>query len=170
MMNFCRLSFQTHLNRMLSRTRTGKPLAASLVVGVFATIGLLSGVAPDLSARSPELAFSSSAYALSVSDEEVARFARTAWMIERKRAEVSAQVKRINGGNVPAIGCEPGKVETLPRNIRDIVVDFCNWSTNTIKNNRFSINRFNQILDIYNQKTDRQLYQRIYNEFIRIQR
>ncbi len=70
---------------MLSRTRTNKLPATSLVVGVFATVGVLSGFAPDLSRHSTDLSFSSAAYAQSITNTEVTKYARAVLVMEPVR-------------------------------------------------------------------------------------
>lgn len=132
------------------------------------TVGLLSGLAPDLSASSPTQIFSSTAIAQAVSDDEVARFARTALIIERRRLAVVEDIKNRTGGNVPEITCDsPERLDSLPTNIRDDVRSFCEFSRQTIQANQLSVGRFLQIRN--SQASDSTLKQRIDRELLRLQ-
>lgn len=132
------------------------------------TVGLLSGLAPDLSASSPTLIFSSIATAQAVSDDEVARFARTALTIERRRQAVVEDIKNRTGGNVPEISCDsPERLDSLPANIREDVRNFCEFSRQTIQANQITVGRFLQIRN--SQTNDPTLKQRIDRELLRLQ-
>jgi hypothetical protein len=169
MINFCRLFFQPCLNRMLSPAQTGKPIAASLIVGAFATLGVLSGVGSDLSGRSSELVFSSAAYAQAVSNNELANYARAVLVMEPVRQTAFNEIKKIiRSGNIPPIVCHrPQSLNALPRNARKIAVNYCNRSKEIVESNGLTINRFNAIT--VNLQNDPNLKRRIHNELLRIQ-
>jgi hypothetical protein len=160
MINFCRPFFRPYLNRMLSR---------SLVVGAFATVGLLSGLTPDLSGRSSALVFSSAAYAQAVSDTEVTNYAQAVLAMEPVRQTAFNEIKKmIESGDIPAIVChKPESLDVLPGNARSIAVDYCNRSKNIVESNGLRIARFNAIT--VNLQNDPNLKKRIHNELIRIQ-
>lgn len=159
MLNSCRPFFRPCLNRLLSR---------SLVVGTLTTMSWLSGLTPNLLGASGLPDFGSSAYAQSVSDLDLIRFARAAFAIELKRRAIEQEIKNITGGNVPEIGCyQPEKMATLPNNIRDIVKDFCDFSKQTIRGNGLTIPRFNTIKSNY--ENDSALKKRVDSELLRIQ-
>ena len=147
-----------YLNRMLSQ---------SLIVAFLSTMGLLCGLAPDFSASSPTLIFSSSARAQAVSDEEAIRFARAAYPIEKRRQTVVEEIKN-RTGNVPDITCyPPERLEALPANIRNDVKSFCDFSRQTIQSNQFSVGRFLEIRD--SQASDPSLKEKIDRELLRLQ-
>lgn len=154
MLNFCRPFFRFCPNRLLSR---------SLAVSTLTIIGLLSGLTPDLLGQSR----STSAYAQSVSDVELTRFARAAFTIELRRRAIEQEIKSRTGGNVPEIGCyQPEKMAALPENIRDIVRDFCDFSKQTIKGNQLTVSRFNAIKANY--ENDPALKKRVDSELLRM--
>ncbi|MBD2183047.1 DUF4168 domain-containing protein [Planktothrix sp. FACHB-1355] len=152
----------------ISRLYPNRMLSKSIVVALLSTLGLLCSVTPDLSASTPTLMFSSAATAQAVSDDEVSRFARAGFAIEKRRQAVVEEIKARTGGNVPDINCyPPEKVESLPANIRDEVKQFCDFSRQTIQANQFSVGRFLEIRD--GQNSDPTLKQRIDRELLRLQ-
>lgn len=154
MLNFCRPFFRFCPNRLLSR---------SLAISTLTIIGLLSGLTPDLLGQFGI----SSAYAQSVSDVELTRFARAAFTIELRRRAIEQEIKSRTGGNVPEIGCyQPEKMAALPENIRDIVRDFCDFSKQTIKGNQLTVSRFNAIKANY--ENDPALKKRVDSELLRM--
>ncbi|MBW4574844.1 MAG: DUF4168 domain-containing protein [Aphanothece sp. CMT-3BRIN-NPC111] len=147
------------LNRILSR---------SLLVGALAAFGLLSGIAPGLSERSPTLVFGSSAYAQSFSNQEVKNYARIVLTIEPTRQDVYQRIKKIVG-SPPDINCgRPNSLRTLPANARQLAVNLCNRYTQTIKSNSMTVSRFNEIT--VNLQSNSDLQKRIQNELIRMQK
>ena len=166
MLNFLSPCFQPCRNWVLLR-RMGKRLAASLVVGAFATVGL-SGLDPDLSKRSP-LAFSSVAYAQDVGDPDVTNYAQAVLEMEPVRQTAFDEIKKLIGsGDIPPIVChKPESLDALPGNARQIALNYCSQSQKIVESNRLSITRFNAItVDMQN---DPNLKTRIQNELLRIQ-
>lgn len=153
MFNFCRI-FASYPNRMLSR---------SLLVITFSSLGLVFGLAPDLSGRFERVAFSSAAYAQDFSDGDLGKFARAAYAIELKRRNIEQEISSMAGGNVPEVSCDrPDNLTQLPDNIRSTFVDFCNFSKQTIQNNGLSVGQFNAIKTKYN--SDSEVKKRVDNE------
>lgn len=139
-----------------------------LFVTFLSSIGLLWGMIPDLSANSPTLMFSSSAYAQPVSDEEVVRWATAAYRIEKRRQALVEEIKNRTGGQIPEITCDrPQQLDDLNNNIKDDVKNFCEFSRRTIQANQLSVSRFFQIND--SRASDKVLQQRIDQELLRIQ-
>lgn len=152
----------------ISRSFPYGMLSRSFLVTLLSSVGLLCGVVPDLSANSPNMMFSSSAYAQAVSDEEVVRFARAAFTIEKRRQALVGEIKNRTGGNIPDITCDvPQQLEDLDINIRNDVKNFCDFSRVTIQANQLSVTRFFQINKSRN--SDSALQQRIDRELLRIQ-
>ena len=155
----CHHFFQFCPNRLLWR---------SFVVSTLTTIGLLSGLTPDLLRQSRLPGFGSSAYAQSVSALELTQFAKAAFAIELRRRVIQQDIKNRTGGNVPEIGCyQPEKMATLPDSIRSMVKDFCDFSKQTIKGNGLTVSRFNAIK--VNYENDPVLKKRVDSELLRIQ-
>lgn len=146
------------LNRMRSR---------SLVIGAFATLGVLSGFAPDLSQRSSNI-FSSAAYAQAVSNPEVTNYARAVLAMEPVRQTAFNEIKKIINGDIPPIVChKPSSLNALPGNARKIAANYCKRSKEIVESNGLQINRFNAIT--VNLQNDSNLKRRIHNELLRIQ-
>ena len=158
MINFCHRFFPPRLNRMLSQ---------SLIVGAFATVGVISGVAPDISARSGVI-FSSAAYAQAISNTEVTNYARSVLVMEPVRQTAFTEIKKMISGDIPPIVChKPGSLNALPGNARKIAVNYCRRSQEIVESNGLTINRFNAIT--VNLQNNPDLKRRIHNELIRIQ-
>ncbi|NEP12540.1 MAG: DUF4168 domain-containing protein [Symploca sp. SIO2C1] len=119
-------------------------------MGLLAAIGLLSGIAPELSLDSHTLVFSSSAYAqatftkTNVDDAELVRFVRASIRMEIARQQAYEDIKRNNGGKVPEIpDCS---LQGLSGVVRDIWEQFCKQSERYIREEGFSNERYNEIL------------------------
>jgi hypothetical protein len=126
-------------------------LSRSLFIVTLSSIGLLSGLAPDLSGRFERVAFSNAAYAQDFSDGDLAKFARAAFAIEIERRNIEQKISSMTGGNVPQVGCDrPGNLAKLPDNVRDVFVDFCKFSKQTIQSNDLTVGQFNAIKNNYN--------------------
>lgn len=161
MINFCRPSFEPRLNRMFLQ---------ALIVGAFATVGLLSGIAPDLlSGHSPTLVFSSAAYAQDVSDAEVKSYAQAVLKAEPVRQAALDKIKKMLGTeNTDSIGCHnPESLDTLPDKAQNVAVDFCNEYKNLVESHGLTITRFNEIT--VNLQNDPNLEKRIQSELLHIQ-
>ncbi|MBW4662748.1 MAG: DUF4168 domain-containing protein [Chroococcus sp. CMT-3BRIN-NPC107] len=123
-------------NRMLLR---------SLVILGFSSVGLLSGLAPDVSGRFG-IVFNTAAYAQEFSDSDIAKFARAAFPIEIERRKTEQKIRAMTGGNVPEIGCDRQEdISNLSGDIRSAVVDFCKFSADKIRENGLEVGRFNAI-------------------------
>jgi len=149
--------FQPSLNRIFSQ---------SLIVGVLAAIGLLSGIAPELSQDSHTFIFSSSAYAqatfkkTNVDDAELTRFVRASIRIEKARQQAYEEIKKNNRGTVPEIpDCS---LQGLSGVVRDIWENCCKQSEGFIRAEGFSNKRYNEILRMRQQ--DPNLEKRIQQE------
>ncbi|NET59165.1 MAG: DUF4168 domain-containing protein [Symploca sp. SIO2E6] len=146
-----------------SRLSLNRIFSQSLMVGVLAAIGLLSGVAPELSQDSHTLVFSSSAYAQAtwnkayIDEAELVRFVRASIRMEIARQEAHEAIQRNNGGIVPEISdCS---LQGLSGEIRNIWEQFCNQSESYLRDEGFSNERYNTILRMRQQ--DPKLQRRI---------
>ena len=150
--------------RPLSLLKVNSYLCRSAIAGVLSTVGLLAGVVPQLSFHSPTPIFSVSA---SAQDDDAVRFARAAYAIEQRRVSVSAEVKKITG-SVPDIACnQPQRLNSFPPNVRSLIVDFCNFSRQTIEKNGLTVDRFNAIM--MQRQSDPEIGRRIDAEVRRLQ-
>lgn len=145
-------------NRMLSR---------SLVIVGFSAIGLLSGVAPDVSGRFGSIVFSSAAYAQEFSDSDIAKFARAALPIERERRNTQQRIKDMTGGNPPEISCDrPESLAKVSGEVRSEFGKFCEFSAKKIRENGLDVGLFNAIKTRYN--SDPAIKKRVNQELSRL--
>lgn len=137
MINFFYHGSQIHISRLLSKF---------LAVGILSTVGLVSGLIPGFSAGSPGLVFTQAAQA-QVNDQEITSYARTVLALEKGRQQAYEKIKSTIGSNeVPNIVCsQAGSINSLPRNVRDIAVNYCNQSKQIVESNGLTISRFNAI-------------------------
>lgn len=150
----------TNANSPISLSDFNQVISRSLLVTFLALISVLCGLAPNLSSRSPHLILSSSALAQSISDEEVRRYVRAAYVIERKRQAVVEEMVRRNL-SVPKDTCAAGG------NIPPELKDFCEFSRQTIEANQLTVGRFQQIKDAI--PSDPTLKQKVDAELRRLQ-
>lgn len=153
---------------MLSRLRRAQA-TRSLIVGTFATVGLLFGLVPDLSGRSNSFVFSSAAYAQNVSETEVTNYAQAVLSMEPARQTAFNQIKKMIGAaDVPSIVChKPESLNALPSKAQEIAVNYCNQSKDIVESNGLTITRFNTIT--VNMQNNPNLKTRIHNELLRLQ-
>jgi hypothetical protein len=124
-------------------------LSRSLVVGAGAVAGLCLGLVPNVQMPSAEqplaVSFESAAYAQSISDQEVASYARSVLAIEPLRQAAYDDIKDISG-SVPRIECHrPSSLNDLPDNVRQIAANYCNQAISIVESNSLTISRFNSI-------------------------
>jgi negative regulator of sigma E activity len=126
-------------------------LSRSVMVGVGAVVSLGLGLVPSIQPNVPAagqpltVSFGSAAYAQSISDQEVANYARSVLAIEPLRQSAYDQIKGISG-SVPRIECHrPSSLNDLPDNVRQIAVNYCNQAISIVESNSLTISRFNAI-------------------------
>ncbi|HEY9295681.1 MAG TPA: DUF4168 domain-containing protein [Phormidium sp.] len=147
-------------NFSISLSLLNQVISRYLLVAFLSSIGVLCGLAPDLSFRYPHLILSSSAFAQSIADDEVKRFAQAAYAIERKRQSVVEGIVRRNLP-VPDTTCAAGG--SVPAELRD----FCEFSRQTIEANQLTVGRFQQIRGAV--QSDPALKQKVDAELRRLQ-
>ena len=108
-----------------------------------------------------------------VTAEEITQYANSVLQIEKLRVGVYREIqnefqKQTPGGAVPPIICnEKSSVNTLPKNIQLIAVNYCNRAKKIIEGNNLTVSRFNVITQL--QRKDETWRERIKAELIRIQ-
>ena len=138
------------------------------MVGTLTLLSLLSGIVPGLSGRSANFAFSSSAHAQSVDNDNVRRYARAVLLMEPPRQRAYTQIKKILG-SVPNVVChQPNSIQALPRQARPIAIDYCKQYTSIVASTGLTIPKFNAITAIA--QSDSDLRVRIQSELIRLQK
>lgn len=160
MTNFCRPYFLANLNRMLLR---------SLVVSTISTIGLFTGLIPDLSRGSSNLIFSTRVYAQQFSETDLTKYAQAVLEAEPVRERALGEIKQtIGSGELPQIACyRQESLANLPTNAQSIAKDYCKRYEGIVKKYFNSFEEFNQITK--NVQNDPNLKKRIQNEMLRLQ-
>lgn len=155
----CSFYFRTHLNRIVWR---------SLVVSTISTVGLFTGLVPDLSGGSI-LVFSTRAYAQEFSQTDLTNYAKAVLEAEPVREAALGEIKQsINGGAVPQIVCyKPESLDNLPENARTIAKNYCKQYEDIVSKYFSSFEEFNAITK--NVQNDPNLKKRIQDEMLRLQ-
>lgn len=148
----------------------------------FVAIGLISLVGTALSVPSLSITDADENYAYSlnigqpafaqastVTDDEVARYARAILDIEPVRQDATELLSSILGtDNLPAVMCnDESSYGDFSREARQVVVDYCSQSQEIVESYQLTIRRFNAITE--QQRTNRALRNRIQQELLRIQ-
>jgi len=144
-------------------------MSQTLIVGTLATVGLMTGVIPDITAHNSSLIFSSVAAAQQqVDSKEIRNYALAVLGMEPTRQQAYDEIKRIINKEPPAIVCnKPDSFNALPSNARNIAANYCKRSKEIVESNGLTISRFNEITQQL-QKDDN-LKRRISNELLRVQ-
>lgn len=144
------------IKRLLTRSLVISVLSmAGVVVGLVPAIehsaehstgGFTSGFTGELTGGLT-ITFGSSAYAQTITDEEIANYAQSVLEIEPLRQSAYEQIKQITGSaNVPPIACHrPNSLNELPSNIRQIAINYCNQAIEIVEQHDLTISRFNAI-------------------------
>ena len=147
-------------NSPISLALLNQVISRSLLVTFIASVSVLCGLAPNLSSSSPHLILSSSAFAQSISDDELRRYVQAAYTIERKRLALVEGIVRRNLP-VPDTTCAAG--DNTSAELRE----FCDFSRQTIVANQLTVGRFQQIRNAV--QLDPTLKQRVDAELQRLQ-
>jgi hypothetical protein len=145
-------------------------MSQSLIIGTLATVGLISGVIPDITAKHSNLIFSSvaSAQQQQIESSEIRSYALAVLGMEPARQEAYDEIKRIINREPPAIVCnKPDSFKALPGNARNIALNYCKRSKEIVESNGLTIARFNEITQQL--QRDDNLKRRISNELLRLQ-
>ncbi|NEP81048.1 MAG: DUF4168 domain-containing protein [Okeania sp. SIO3C4] len=156
-------------------------ISQSLLVATLSTLGLMTGVIPTRLSDSLLPVFDTAVQAQeSVTDkqanftnEEITKYSKAVLQIEDLRIGVYREIqnefqKQSPGGSIPPIICnDKSSVNTLPRNIKVIAVNYCNQAKKIINSNDMKVTLFNQITMA--QKFNQTLRERIQEELLRIQ-
>jgi uncharacterized protein YllA (UPF0747 family) len=142
------------LNIRFSRSRL-------LWLGIITSLGIASGIVPDLSQHNAGM-FTSSASAQSFDDGMLKGYATALMQIEPIRKATLSQVAQANGGNLPNLVCnQPETMEGLNGEAKSLFINYCNQCRAIAESNGLSLDRFNEITQ--NIRSNRQLKNRIMN-------
>ncbi|NET28566.1 DUF4168 domain-containing protein [Okeania sp. SIO1I7] len=156
-------------------------ISQSLLVATLSTLGLMMGVIPTRLSNSLLPVFDTAVQAqesftdeeANFTNEEITKYSTTVLQIEDLRIGVYREIqnefqKQSPGGSIPPIICnQKSSVNTLPRNIKVIAVNYCNQAKKIINSNDMTVTLFNQITMA--QKINQTLRERIQEELLRLQ-
>jgi hypothetical protein len=115
-------------------------------LSVAVTLGIGSGIAPDLSKANTAQMFAQSVRAQDFNPNELRGFAMAAMQIEPIRKSTLGQIKQIQGGKVPNLVCnQPDSMNALNPEAKGLFVEYCNRCKSIAEGNGISLDRFNEI-------------------------
>jgi hypothetical protein len=145
-----------------------------LTLRVFLTLGWLVGLTAILAGCSSNSASETpteipTVSGDSISAEEVENYAKTVLAIEPSRQSAYNEIQQlINDEQFPDVTCtQSDTIATLPSNIRDIAVNYCNQSKQISESQGLTLSQFNTITA--SAQADPELQKRIQNELVRLQ-
>jgi len=155
-----------------------KGVARWLAIATLSTTGVLLGWTPDFSAGLFSAQWGQAAHAqwarpsakqANISDADIRSYARAVLSIEaRRQAAFQAMQQVLSNRQVPNIRCdERSSLNGLPREARQIAVDYCTESQQVVLDAGLSTDEFNLITAA--QQSDSSLAERIRQELIRLQ-
>ncbi|MCT7969888.1 DUF4168 domain-containing protein [Laspinema sp. D1] len=138
-----------------------------LCISALSALGILTGSVPHLSLDSANWIGMYSASAQSITPEEMDNYARSILAIEQQRSQAYQEVETILN-YVPAIDCRnTDSVNQLDREVKAIVVNYCEGSKTLVTSNGLTIQRFNEITELV--KTNPQSEQQLREALSRLQ-
>ncbi|MEC4805941.1 MAG: DUF4168 domain-containing protein [Jaaginema sp. PMC 1079.18] len=151
-----------------SRFFVNRLLVRSFLVGALATLGVTVGITPDLTQNAP-FSLETAAYAQSVSNDDIRNYAQAVLAMEPLRQSAYNDIKRIIGSEPANIVCsQPSSFNNLPRNARNIAVNYCNRSREIVRRYFSDLSRFNTITEQVQGSDD--LKRKVQNAMIELQR
>ncbi|MDJ0744659.1 MAG: DUF4168 domain-containing protein [Xenococcaceae cyanobacterium MO_167.B27] len=119
-------------------------------VSSLASLGILFGIVPQILPQSHRFSFEYNAYAGNYTQQEISNYARAGLQIERLRRRTYQEIKKQTNQRPPNIVCNrPETIQQLSPNIRNIANNYCQETTNIIRNNNLTIRRFNELKRSY---------------------
>jgi len=143
-----------------------------LTIGTLSAAGLLLGWVPHVSfmPSAAVMGQAAQAQAPNFSEADITNYARSVLAIEsRRRIAYEALRQVLPNSQVPNIRCnERSSLNGLPRQARQIAVEYCNESLQVVEQNDLTMQQFNQITTL--QQSNRALAERIQNALVQLQR
>ena len=104
-----------------------------------------------------------------VNNTEITNYAQSILNMEPKRQQAFDKIKKIIGlKEIPKIVCnDPSSMNDLPKEARELAVNYCNDSQNIVSENNLTFDRFNQITVEIQNNSD--LKDKIYKTLLRLQ-
>jgi len=137
-------------------------VSRTVLVGMLSVGAVLSGWVPSL-AKDLSIVTGDTAYAQSISNNQVVKYARAVLKMEPIRQSSFREFQRLTGGSVPPDCRRQG----LPNNVEYVCKRFFTRSAEILQDSGLSIGEFNKITERL--QTDAELKQRIQRELMRQQ-
>ena len=143
---------------------------------VLSAIGLLGGVVPEISWRSPSLnqppivaiALANQAAAQQYTPEEITNYAKAGYQVELLRRQVYEKIKTIINQPPGNIACnDRATLANLNPNVREITESFCRQTLEIVQRNNLSVNRYNELKTDYDRQGS--FYQQVQNALLKLQ-
>lgn len=150
------------ISDLIFRTRLQTMLSRNLFLGALITASFVTSTLTWHSKAEAQIP--------PVNSSEITSYAQAVLAMEPLRQQAFEEIKKlIGGGEIPQIACnDPNSMNSLPRQARDIAINYCNRSQKIVEDNGFSISRFNGItVEIQNNNN---LKRQVYNTLIRLQK
>jgi hypothetical protein len=126
------------------------------------TIAGIMGASSDLTAKAED--------SPTVKDDELINYAKSILLMEGPRQEAFGKIKLlISSQEIPQIVCNVSEsINRLPRQAKNIAVNYCTRSQNIVQENHLTVDRFNRITQAV--QSNGTLKQRIYNILLNLQK
>ncbi|MDH6059621.1 DUF4168 domain-containing protein [Chrysosporum bergii ANA360D] len=105
-----------------------------------------------------------------VNNTDIISYAQAVLAMETPRQQAFDEIKKlIGGGEIPKIICsDANSINSLPRQVKDIAITYCENSKKIVEDNGLTIDRFNTItIELQNNNN---LKRQVYNTLIRLQK
>ena len=126
---------------------------------LLASLGILLGLAPEISVRSStttgiaSIYWANNAHAQDVTSEETESYAKAGYEVELLRREVYKELKSLMNEPPPNIVCDQqSTIDSLNPEAQEIASRYCTQSRQIVQQNNLSINRFNELKARYDNR------------------
>ena len=145
------------LNVNLTLSKFNKIYVRIIASAGLAAIGLMSGLIPEVSRRSPNLdgvqspsiSLAVYAYAQQFTPVEAENYAKAGYEVELLRREVYKEIKNLINQPPSNIVCDRQEtLNDLETNVREIAERYCSQSQQIVRQNNLTINRFNELKNL----------------------
>ena len=161
------------LNVELAVSKLNKLYIRILSTTVLASIGLMTGVVPEISKRSPDinlalLTISNNAYAQQFTPEETENYAKAGYQVELLRREVYQEIKTLINEPLPNIVCDDrSTLDSLQPEVEEIANNYCDRSRQIVQQNNLTVDRFNELKGYYDRQDS--FYQQVQSILLELQ-
>ena len=143
---------------------------------VLASLGILLGLVPELSMRSPvadrspslTVSFSTLVAAQEFTPEETNNYAKAGFEVEMLRREIYQEIKTIVNRPPGDIVCDREEtLADLEPEVRQLTEDFCSQTIEIVQRNNLSVDRYNELKSYYDRRDT--FYQEVQKILLKLQ-